>query len=120
MCHVLVIEDEPLIADIICDILTLSGATSFDIAPTQQEAIDLASLKRPAVITSDVRLREGRGPQAVAEILNSCGAIPTIFITAIPDECASFDHAIEIISKPFTYDALQQAFAKAQAVSVTF
>ncbi|WP_267349401.1 response regulator [Sphingomonas sp. GM_Shp_2] len=118
MCHVLIIEDEPLIADIISDILAISGATSFDIAPTQQQAVELAALNRPAVITSDVRLREGRGPLAVDEIHDSCGAIPTIFITAIPDECASCDHAVEIISKPFTCQALQQAFAKAQAAGM--
>ncbi len=117
MCHVLVIEDEPLIADIICDILTISGATSIDIAPTQQRAVELAALKRPAVITSDVRLGDGRGPQAVDEIHATCGKIPTIFITAIPDECASCTHAVEIISKPFTCHTLQQAFAKAQAIS---
>lgn len=119
MCHVLVIEDEPLIADVICDILTMSGATSFDIAPTQRQAVALAARNRPAVITSDVRLREGHGPQAVDEIHVLSGAIPTIFITAIPDECTSCDHAIEIISKPFTCYTLQQAFAKAQAVSAS-
>ena len=68
MCHVLIIEDEALIALDLQDILAETGATSFAFAETEQDAIDSARLHRPDVITSDVMLREGTGPRAVEAI----------------------------------------------------
>lgn len=65
MCHVLIIEDEPLIAILLQDILEEAGATSFSFAVTEQEAVDLAGQRVPAVIASDVNLLEGTGAQAV-------------------------------------------------------
>ena len=56
MCHVLVIEDEPLVAEIICDFLTCEGASSFDVAESEAEAVRMADARLPTVITSDVRI----------------------------------------------------------------
>ncbi|WBH15298.1 response regulator [Sphingomonas radiodurans] len=115
MCHVLVIEDEWAIADLICDYLSPRGATSFDVAMTEREAVDLATLRPPDVITSDVRLIEGTGPCAVASIHERLGIVPTIFITSTPAECEPCDHAIAILQKPFARAALTEAFAVARA-----
>ena len=55
MCHVLIIEDEPLIAMAIQDILTGEGATSFDIVDTEAAAVSAATAHEPNIITSDVK-----------------------------------------------------------------
>lgn len=119
MCHVLVIEDEWAIADFICDHLSLIGATSFDIAVTECEAIELVALRLPEVITSDVRLIEGTGPRAVAFIHGKFGYIPTIFITGSPAECEPGDHAVAILQKPFAGPTLMHAFATARATPLS-
>ena len=51
MCHVLIIEDEVLVAMLIEDTLADVGATSFDIAATENEAVNAAILRPPAFIT---------------------------------------------------------------------
>ena len=109
MCHVLIIEDEALIALDLQDILAATGATTFSFAETEEEAIEAARRQRPDVITSDVMLREGSGPRAVEAIQLEMGAMPVIFITATPDACLSCAPA-HILSKPVTDAAVRLAF----------
>lgn len=99
MCHVLIIEDEALVAMMIEDSLMSEGATSVDIAASEAEAVEAAHRHRPDFITSDVRLLDGTGPGAVAEILRCCGDIPVLFITASPNECSGCDPAA-VMRKP--------------------
>ncbi|RZL83682.1 MAG: response regulator [Sphingomonas sp.] len=87
MCHVLVIEDEALVAMMIEDSLVEHGATGVDVAASEADAVEAAQLHRPDFITSDVRLLEGTGLEAVAAILRLYSDIPVLFITASPDEC---------------------------------
>ena len=47
MCHVLIIEDEPLVAMAIQDILALQGATSFEIVDTEEAAVSAAAATEP-------------------------------------------------------------------------
>jgi CheY-like chemotaxis protein len=47
MCRVLIIEDEPLIAMDLQAMLEAEGATSFDIAMTEAEAVDAARAQAP-------------------------------------------------------------------------
>lgn len=87
MCHVLIIEDEALVALEIQMVLEQIGATSFAFAQTEEDAIIEARAKPPAMITSDVRLAQGHGPNAVRRIEHEHGSIPAIYITGSPDEC---------------------------------
>ncbi len=100
MCHVLIIEDEALIAAQIELMLAAEGATSFSFAVTEQEAVAQAQQRRPEIMTADVRSLEGTGPRAVAEIIRLHGHIPTIFITGTPEECVPCDHPHRIHRKP--------------------
>ena len=113
MCHVLIIEDEPLIALDLQDMLTVYGATTFAFAETEQQAVDAARQQRPDVITSDVMLREGSGPCAVATIQGEMGPLPVIFITATPASCKPCDVSARILAKPLSYAAVCQAFREA-------
>ena len=56
MCHVLNIEDEPLVAMEIQEILSREGAPSFEIASTEREAVAAAEANKPSIITSDVKV----------------------------------------------------------------
>ncbi|MCR5869508.1 MULTISPECIES: response regulator [unclassified Sphingomonas] len=110
MYHVLIIEDEPLVAMAIQDILESQGATSFEIADTQEAAVSAATAHQPDMITSDVKLLEGTGPHAVAEIHRRLGPVPVIFISGTPEECIPCNPPGSIVLKPFTAQALISAF----------
>lgn len=87
MCHVLIIEDDWLIAEHIVQLVKDAGATSTAQADTQDSAIEAARRQRPEIILSDVRLISGTGPLAVQAILAELGQIPVIFITGSPEDC---------------------------------
>lgn len=110
MCHVLIIEDEPFVAMTIQTMLEAEGATSFDFAATETEAIEAAIANPPRLITSDVRLSQGSGPVAVQQIHRQLGEIPVIFITGSPHECAPCGPPGVVLSKPFGQPALREAF----------
>lgn len=110
MCHVLIIEDDPLIAMNIQALLEDEGATSFDFAVSQEEAVAAALARRPELITSDVKLTQGTGPAAVQEIYRQLGELPVIFISGTPDDCQPCNPPGIILSKPFREEALKAAF----------
>ena len=101
MCRVLIIEDEFLTALDIEALLAAEGATSFAFAHTEAEALAEAHRHPPDVIISDVTLREGDGPSAVASIRSDLGALPVLFVTATPDVCALIDPPCRVLGKPF-------------------
>lgn len=86
--HVLVVEDEPLIALDLEDLLERNGAVTFSFADSQHAAIEASKRVRPDFIISDVSLVEGTGPLAVQAIRDELGAIPVIFVTATPEVCS--------------------------------
>jgi len=109
VAHVLIIEDEELIALDIEDILGRQGATSFDMAHTEQAAVDAAALRRPDIITVDVVLKTGFGTNAVETITERHGPIPVIFITSTPEACRSGGLA-RVLRKPVNEAAVSRAY----------
>lgn len=114
MCHVLIIEDEPLVAMDLQMTLEEQGARSFDIAATEAEAVALARAHPPHLITSDVKLIEGSGPHAVRQILAEMAAhdLPVIFITGTPEACEPCEPPALILTKPLADGELAAAFKK--------
>ncbi len=110
MCHVLIIEDEPLIALLIETLVEDAGATSWDIAATQEAAVAAAMARPPDLITSDVQLLEGTGPEAVASIHAALGIRPVIYVTATPDACKPLSPSSIILRKPMQAAAFTEAF----------
>ena len=92
--HVLIIEDEPLIAMSIDDTLRDCGCASFDFATSVEQAVAAAKIRCPDLITADVQLSPGCGIDAVAAI---CGGapIPVIFITSAAGMLYRQCHRIE-------------------------
>jgi CheY-like chemotaxis protein len=110
VCHVLIIEDESLVAMDLENILADEGATSFAFSASEDEAVASAIAQRPALITSDVRLIAGTGPRAVQRIHDQLGEIPVIFITASPKECEPCEPPGVILTKPLNRSAIKAAF----------
>ena len=78
--HVLIIEDQALIAMAIEDYLRGLGYLSFSFATNPAEAIAAAQDRSPDFITADVQLAPGCGIDAVTEICGS-KSIPVLYIT---------------------------------------
>lgn len=112
MCHVLIIEDEILVALDIQGLLLEQGATSFSFASTEAEAVEEAWAHAPAVITSDARLHEGTGPSAVHLIRSRLGLIPAMFISGTPDDCIPRHGGDTVFSKPFDRALVRETFGR--------
>lgn len=110
MCHVLIIEDEPVFAEVLRCLLEDEGAETFDYADTEDAAVAAALRHSPDIITSDVKLLSGTGPQAVSAIHERLGDIPVIFITATPADCEPCNPPGRILRKPIDCDELAEAF----------
>lgn len=119
--HALIIEDEPLIALSIEDVLRDCGFNSFDLASTPKEAFDAVARTCPDLITSDVQLMPGSGIDTVLTICNRA-PIPVIFITGnVADVTQRMPDTIAL-AKPFSETNLMHAveivLAEPHAVSV--
>jgi CheY-like chemotaxis protein len=113
--HALIIEDEPLIAMLLEDILSDAGYTSFEQALDQRGAIQAAKRRCPDLITADDKLISGTGIGAV-KVICAEQAIPVIFITGNP---VSIDDAVAL-AKPFRPSDLIQAIPEAIAAARTY
>jgi CheY-like chemotaxis protein len=112
MCHVLIIEDQWIVAAHIAGLAEDGGAPSVVITGTEREAVEAARERQPAIILSDVSLLEGTGPLAVAAIIAEHGPIPVIFITASPEGCHPCNAAAVILNKPVDGVAVLIAFKR--------
>ena len=114
---VLIIEDEPVIAMDIEELVQGCGHNVVGVATTEAEAVEMAELHRPGLILADINLGAGGdGTLAVARIMKHHYA-PVIFVTAYPERLLTGD-ALEpafVITKPF--EPLTLAIATYQAVT---
>jgi DNA-directed RNA polymerase specialized sigma24 family protein/CheY-like chemotaxis protein len=114
-CNVMIIEDEPLIALDIEDIVTSMGHRCVGVARTRSEAVKLAALHKPNLILSDVQLADNSsGIDAVQDILAKM-SIPIIFITAFPERLLTGERPEPafLISKPFSAEMVKAVIAQA-------
>lgn len=106
--HVLIIEDEAVIALAVEDVLRDCGCSSFDFACSADEAVAAANRRCPELSTADVRLAPGCGIDAV-ETICSDKPIPVIFITGTPTEVQARLPEKVIVHKPFDAARLAEA-----------
>lgn len=112
MCHVLIIEDEWVIAEYLTYLAEEAGATSTASASSEAEAVRAAQEQRPDIIFSDVKLFAGTGTRAVQTIVSALGKIPVIFITGVPDSCQPCEPPNVILRKPVDPARLLEAFRR--------
>ncbi len=83
--RICIIEDEPLIAASLAQIVTALGHTVTGITATHADAVAHALAETPDLILADIELADGsQGTAAVAQIRATL-RIPAIFITAFPE-----------------------------------
>ncbi len=114
---VLIIEDEPIIAMDIEELVQNCGHRVVGVASSEAEAVAMAERTRPGLILADINLGVGGdGTSAVARITRNRHA-PVIFVTAYPERLLTGE-AVEpafVITKPF--EPLTLAIATYQAVT---
>lgn len=110
--HVLIIEDEPLVASDLECFLSELGADSCDLVQTEREAVAAALDHAPDLITADCALREGSGTGAVSSIRESLGQIPVVYITGHPQSCEAPDDMTHTVAKPILWLELASAVAR--------
>ena len=115
--RVLIIEDEPVIAMDIEELVASCGHEVVGVAGSETEAVALAERHRPGLILADINLGAGGdGSAAVARIMERHYA-PVIFVTAYPERLLtgeSLEPAF-VIAKPF--EPMTLAIATYQAVT---
>jgi CheY-like chemotaxis protein len=113
--EVLIIEDEPLIALDLREVVEELGHSVVGIARTHQEAVSAIQEAKPGLILADIQLADGSsGLDAVNEILGELST-PVIFITAYPERflLGQAPEPAFLIAKPFAVDALKAVISQA-------
>jgi two-component system, response regulator PdtaR len=98
--RVLIVEDQPMIADIMAEALTEAGHEVLGPAYRSDDAMTLAADSRPTLAFVDIDLEKERAGLEVARRLEALGTI-VIFATAQDHAARASTHAIGLLSKPF-------------------
>ena len=112
---ILIIEDEPLIAMDIEQMVESLGHRVVGTARTHAEAIALFKNSRAKMILADIQLADGSsGIDAVNEILSSV-SVPVIFITAFPERLLTGERPEPafLVTKPFNPDMVKALISQA-------
>ncbi len=113
--NVLIIEDEPLIAIDLENVVTSIGHSVAGIARTKTAAVAAFKSLRPGLVLADIQLADGSsGLDAVNEILGEA-QVPVIFITAFPEQVLTGlrPEPTFLISKPFQPELVKAVISQA-------
>ncbi len=112
---ILIIEDEPLIAMQLEDLVTSLGHTVSGTAATRTQARSAVAAALPGLVLADIQLADGSsGLDAVDDILN-VASMPVIFITAYPERLLTGDRPepTYLVTKPFQEATVRAAISQA-------
>lgn len=113
--EILIIEDEPLIAMDIEEMVESLGHRVVGTARTHKEAVALFARTQPKMVLADIQLADGSsGIDAVNEILSST-AVPVIFITAFPERLLTGERPEPafLVTKPFNPEMVKALISQA-------
>ncbi|MFQ0813332.1 two-component response regulator [Brucella anthropi] len=113
--RIMIIEDEPLIAMDIEQMVESLGHEVVGIARTKDEALALFAREKPRMVLADIQLADGSsGIDAVNEILQD-HTIPVIFITAFPERLLTGERPEPtfLVTKPFNPDMVKALISQA-------
>jgi len=112
---ILIIEDEPLTASHLEQLVKSLGHDVTGIARTHRDALQLAHVRKPDLILSDIQLADGSsGVEAVNEILGELEA-PVIFVTGHPEMLltGAKPEPTFLIAKPFNAETVKAVIGQA-------
>jgi CheY-like chemotaxis protein len=112
---ILIIEDEPLIAMDIEQMVESLGHRVVGTARTHKEATAMFKSTNPRMVLADIQLADGSsGIDAVNEILAST-PVPVIFITAFPERLLTGERPEPafLVTKPFNPDMVKALISQA-------
>jgi CheY-like chemotaxis protein len=112
---IMIIEDEPLIAMDIEQMVLDLGHRVTGIARTHKEALELFHRTKPKMILADIQLADGSsGLEAMNEILQMT-SLPVIFITAFPERLLTGERPEPafLVTKPFNPDMVKALISQA-------
>lgn len=112
---IMIIEDEPLIAMDIEQMVVSLGHRVTGIARTRTEAADLFRRDPPGMVLADIQLADGSsGIDAVNDIL-AATVLPVIFITAFPEHLLTGDRPEPafLVTKPFNENMVKALISQA-------
>ncbi|MEO5806364.1 response regulator [Devosia sp.] len=113
--EIMIIEDEPLIAMDIEQLVESLGHKVVSVARTHKEAVTLFNQTNPRMILADIQLADGSsGIDAVNDILNQ-HTVPVIFITAFPERLLTGERPEPtfLVTKPFNPDMVKALISQA-------
>lgn len=113
--QVLIIEDEPLIAFDLAELVGDLGHSVVGVASTRDQAVKLAKATKPGLVLADIQLADdSSGIDAVRDILSDHD-VPVIFVTAFPEKLLT-GKGVEptyVITKPFEAETIHVAISQA-------
>ncbi|RFC67876.1 MULTISPECIES: response regulator [Mesorhizobium] len=112
---VMIIEDEPLIAMDIEQMVESLGHRVVGVARTRDEATAMFEKTRPRLVLADIQLADGSsGIDAVNQILG-VSSIPVIFITAFPERLLTGERPEPtfLVTKPFSNEMVKALIGQA-------
>jgi two-component system cell cycle sensor histidine kinase/response regulator CckA len=111
--RILVVEDEPLIADDIQRTLTALGYDVPLTVATGREAVAAAGELRPGLVLMDIKLRGPMDGVEAASTINAQFEIPVVYLTSYSDDAtltrATQSHPFGYLVKPFNDRELKAA-----------
>lgn len=110
--HVLIVEDEMVIALEIESQLRELGYSSFDYADSPDAALRAACEQRPDLVTLDFRILGGTGLDAIVAIVRVLGPLPAVMITG-NSEHVRMQCDYPVVDKPLVLAALRAACLEA-------
>jgi DNA-directed RNA polymerase specialized sigma24 family protein len=113
--EIMIIEDEPLIAMDIEQLVESLGHKVVSVARTRKEAVNLFNQTQPRMILADIQLADGSsGIDAVNDILHH-HSVPVIFITAFPERLLTGERPEPtfLVTKPFNPDMVKALISQA-------
>jgi CheY-like chemotaxis protein/DNA-directed RNA polymerase specialized sigma24 family protein len=112
---VLIIEDEPVIAMDVAEIVKSLGHRVIGIAARASQAVATAREAKPGLILADIQLEDGSSGITAVQTILTGAEVPVVFVTAFPERLLTGEtlEPAFVVTKPFDAAALKVAISQA-------
>jgi DNA-binding response OmpR family regulator len=118
MRRILIVEDEPMIAELVSAVLTDAGYEVIGIAEDERSAVKHANRNNPELVVMDIKLANNSDGVEVARRLQTQKTVSILFTSAYVDqrtfERASGLQRVGFLGKPYSPQCLLNAVANAE------